>query len=255
MSDPSNELFQNYQRHYKDSGAGRWQVPYDEVKALHLDRFPRWLDRIPKEACILDAGCATGYLLTLFWSSGYRNLVGVELSEQLAKIARQSLSNEVEVVVADINEYLKDVPNESFDLILFHHVLEHIPREQTIPLLREFHRVLNPGGYLSLKVPNASYLLAGHQMFGDFTHVVHFNEHSMPQVLEAAGFRKDRIEFVQRQPLLYWSWKHPSHALLRALNRVRWHLHGMLHRLLCLLIDQHPIPKVFGAELETLVQR
>lgn len=255
MRDPSEMLFANYERHYKDSGADRWQVPYREVKELRLDRLPRWLDRIPEEANVLDAGCATGYLLGLFWESGYRNLTGVELSEQLAEIARRNLPNEVTLVNADVRDYLAQVPDQTFDVILFHHVLEHIPREHTIPLLREFYRVLKPGGYLNLKVPNASYLLSGNHLFCDFTHVVHFNERSMPQVLEAAGFRVTDIEFVQRPPLLFWSWRHPGRAFLRLLNRGRWHLHGLLHRLLCLLIDQHPVPKVFVAELETLARR
>jgi len=255
MRDPSETLFENYERHYKDSGADRWQVPYREVKEFHLDRLPRWLDRISQEARILDAGCATGYLLGLLWESGYRNLVGVELSEQLAATARRNLPGEIAIVNADVRDYLAQVPDQSFDVILFHHVLEHIPREHTISLLREFYRVLKPGGYLNLKVPNASYLLAGNHLFGDFTHVVHFNERSMPQVLEAAGFCVADIEFIQRPPILFWSWRHPGRAFLRLLNRARWHLHGLLHRLKCLLIDQHPVPQIFTAELETLVRR
>lgn len=255
MRDPSHELFQNYLRHYKDGGAERYQAPYDKVKELHLDRLPRWLDRIPQEARILDAGCATGYLLGLLWCSGYRNLVGVELSAQLAAVARSALPEKIEVAVADIREYLASVPDKSFDVILFYHVLEHIPREHTIPLLREFYRVIKPGGYLNIRVPNASYILAGNHLFGDFTHVVHFNERSIPQVLEAAGFSTTDIEFVQRPPQLYWSWRRPGRAFLRLLNRARYHVHGLLHTLFCLLIDQHPIPKVFTAELDVLVRR
>lgn len=255
MRDPSKELFQNYERQYKDGGADRCHVPYHAVKELHLDRLPRWLGRIPKEARILDAGCATGYLLGLLRESGYRNLVGVELSEQLAAIARRHLPDEIAIVNADVRDHLAQMPDQSVDLILFHHVLEHIPREHTIPLLREFYRVLRPGGYLSLRVPNASCLLPGPHLFGDFTHVVHFNERSMPQVLEAAGFRVADIEFIQRPPILFWSWRHPGRACLRLLNRGRWHLHGLLHKSLCLLIDLRPVPKIFDWEIEALVRR
>lgn len=253
--DPSNELFQNYERHYLDAGASRWEVPVAEVKKFNLDRLPRWLERIPKSARILDAGCATGYLLSLFWDTGYRHLTGIDLSEQLAAIARSRLPAEVAIAVTDIQIFLETTPDASFDAILFHHVLEHIPREQTIPLLRAFHRCLKPGGYLNIKTPNASYILAGNHLYCDFTHVVHFNERSMPQVLEAAGFDHRDIEFIQRPPLLFWSWKHPLRAIFRLLNRLRWHLHRTCHRLLCILIDQHPIPKAFEAELETLARR
>lgn len=256
MRDPSEMLFQNYERHYKDIGEDRWLIPCREVKEFHLGCLPCWLDRIPQEARILDAGCATGYLLGLLWESGYRNLVGVELSQQLAAIARRNLPDEIAIVNADVRDHLAQMPNQSVDLVLFHHVLEHIPREHTIPLLREFYRVLKPGGYLNIKVPNASCLLAGaHPLFGDFTHVVHFNERSILQVLEAASFRVEDIEFIRQPPVLFWSWRHPGRAFLRLLNRGRWHLHGLLHKLLCLLIDLRPAPKVFAAELETLVRR
>jgi len=92
MDDPSLELFKDYEKHYAAAGAGRWQVAPDKVRAYHLDRLPRWLDRIPRDARILDAGCANGYLLSLFAACGYGNLVGVELSEQLAAAARHRLA-------------------------------------------------------------------------------------------------------------------------------------------------------------------
>ena len=231
-------------------------IPYHEVKEFHLACMPCWLDRIPKDARILDAGCATGYLLGLLRESGYRNLVGVELSEQLAATARRRLPDEIAIVNADVRDHLAQTPDQSVDLILFHHVLEHIPREHTIPLLSEFYRVLKPGGYLNVKVPNASSLLAGaHPLFGDFTHVVHFNERSILQVLEAASFRVEDIEFIRQPPVLFWSWRHPGRALLRLLNRGRWHLHGLLHIFLCRLIDLDPAPKVFVVEIETLARR
>lgn len=254
MDDPSLELFKDYEKHYAAAGAGRWQVAPDKVRAYHLDRLPRWLDRIPRDARILDAGCANGYLLSLFAANGYGNLVGVELSAQLADAARRHLGAD-KVVNADVRDFLAQTPDASFDVILFHHVLKHIPREHTVALLREFHRVLKPGGYLNIKVPNAAFLLAGVHLFGDFTHVVHFNERSLPQVLEAAGFAREQVEFVLKPPLLFWSWRHPGRMMLRALNRLRWHLHRALHRLLCALVDLHPAPRMFEWELEVLVRR
>ncbi|MEJ5210899.1 MAG: methyltransferase domain-containing protein [Burkholderiales bacterium] len=91
MDDPSLELFKDYEKHYAAAGAGRWQVAPDKVRAYYLDRLPRWLDRIPRDARILDAGCANGYLLSLFAANGYGNLLGVELSAQLADAARRNL--------------------------------------------------------------------------------------------------------------------------------------------------------------------
>jgi SAM-dependent methyltransferase len=254
-ADPSDQFFQNYLQHYRNNGTDHWQVTLDKINEFHLERLPRWLPRVSKSSHILDAGCATGYLLELLWGSGYDQLTGVELSEQLATVAQASLPPAVVIVNSDIQNFLKKIPDESFDVIFFHHVLEHIPRDQTINLLREFHRSLKPNGYLNIKVPNASYILAGNHLFCDFTHVVHFNERSIPQVLEAAGFNTSKLEFVLHPPILFWSWQHPLRVLLRIFNRLRWHLHSAMHKALCILVEQRPVPRIFEAELEALIRK
>jgi SAM-dependent methyltransferase len=42
-------------------------------------------------------------------------------------------------------------PDDSFDVILCNHVLEHIPDD--LKAMRELHRVLKPGGWAILQVP------------------------------------------------------------------------------------------------------
>ena len=44
-----------------------------------------------------------------------------------------------------------DYPSDSFDVIVCNHVLEHIPDDRRA--MREFHRVLRPGGWAALIVP------------------------------------------------------------------------------------------------------
>lgn len=249
MTDPSKEIFDNYlTRHLRMAGPGYKSL--DEVNQFHLERLPRWIDQVDKQACILDAGCATGYLLGLLHESGYLNLVGVDLSAQLLREARLYLPETVQLHRSDICEFLARTSDDSFDLILFHHVLEHIPRENTIALLREFRRCLRVGGRLNVKVPNAGYLMNGTMCYCDFTHVVHFNEVSLTQVLEQAGFAPERINFVLHPPVLYWSWTHPLRAVFRLLNRLRWHLSAWVHRSAEILFNAHPRLRCHEIELE-----
>lgn len=77
----------------------------------------------------------------------------------------------------------------------------------------------------------------------------------MVQVLEQAGFPEVDIEFISHPPILFWSWHHPIRALLRLINRLRWYLHGALHKTLSVLVDQHPPSKVFEVELDILVHK
>lgn len=253
MSDPSRELFDHYKSYYEAKSLA--DEPLERVRTLRLDRLPRWIDRIPRDARILDGGCATGYLLSLLHDSGYTRLCGVDISAELVETARRRLLDQVEVHQSDIHDFLSGTADGSFDVILFHHVLEHMPRERTVPLLREFRRCLAPGGYLSVKVPNALSLGAGYACFGDFTHLVHYTEKSLQQVMEAAGFSAARCALVLHPPQLFWSWRHATRALLRILNRLRWHVNNGVHRLLYRLVDVFPKPRVFENEIEMLAER
>ncbi|MGQ9750659.1 class I SAM-dependent methyltransferase, partial [Desulfosoma sp.] len=241
MTDPSPQLFANYARHY-DSMAVVERLP-DDLERLKRDRLPRWIDEVPKNSRILDAGCAQGHLLAALYRVGFADLTGVDLSAQLLQTAAQ-LVPAAKLVESDIRAFLARCPDGSFDLVFFHDVLEHLPREATIPLLQAFQRVLAPGGRLSLRVPNMGALIGSFTAAIDFTHITHFSEYSLTQVLEAAGFDVTKVVFECQAPRLFWSWRRPHRAALRLLNRLRWHLNNALHRAVYLLVDMHPRPHV-----------
>ncbi|MBK9290633.1 MAG: methyltransferase domain-containing protein [Bacteroidetes bacterium] len=94
-------------------------------------------------------------------------------------------------------------PDESFDLLMANHVLEHIKAEQKA--LSEIHRVLRPGGMAILQVPWSPLLettieeesemsetdRARH--FGQADHVRLYGK-DYPKRLEMAGFLVERID-------------------------------------------------------------
>jgi len=252
--DPSHELFQNYSRHYATrERRGRERLPA-ELERIKRDRLPRWIDEIPKDARILDAGCAQGHLLEALGRVGFSNLTGVDISAQLLAEARRRLPQDARLYEGDIRDWLPGVPAESFDLIFFHDVLEHLPRENTIEVLRQFYRILAPGGRMSVRVPNMSCLIATNCMAIDFTHVTHFTEFSLIQVLEAGGFAPDRIFVELVAPRLFWSWRQPHKAFFRLLNRARWYLNRILHRGLYFLVD-FASPSSFDPNLVVVVRK
>lgn len=254
MSDASRELFDNYTSHY-NRGSENYFRPSGEVNTFHLERLPRWMEGMPRESRILDAGCATGYTLELLQAAGFEAISGVDVSAQLVEQARAKLGDAVPLHVSGLAEFLASSADESYDAILFHHVIEHIPRDQTIALLRDFHRCLAQGGMLGIRTPNADCLMCSPHANGDFTHLVNFNERSLRQVLEAAGFGSEAIAFQIRPPRLYFSWRHPIRMVLRVLNRLRWSLNALVHRALYVLADIHPLPLVFDGELESVARR
>jgi SAM-dependent methyltransferase len=63
------------------------------------------------------------------------------------------LRPEVADVVCDVRK-LEHWADGEVDEILAEDILEHFPADQTADLLAEWHRVLRPGGLLTVKVPN-----------------------------------------------------------------------------------------------------
>ncbi len=59
--------------------------------------------------------------------------------------------------VADIAN-MPDVETEHYDEVRCHHVLEHLHRQRAPLAIREFHRVLKPGGVLDVQVPDMRWL-------------------------------------------------------------------------------------------------
>jgi SAM-dependent methyltransferase len=75
-------------------------------------------------------------------------------------------------VVADLDEPLADLPDNSVDEVYTRHALEHVSR--LLELLAELHRVTRPGGRLEIVVPHFSNPYG----YSDPTHVRFFGLYS-----------------------------------------------------------------------------
>lgn len=54
---------------------------------------------------------------------------------------------------------LRNIPNESLDMVYMSHVLEHVPRNQVSETIKEMHRVLKKGGVLRVSVPDFDHIV------------------------------------------------------------------------------------------------
>jgi len=254
MNDHPHDLFEHYTRHYETMTGGRERLP-DDLERVRRDRLPRWLNQIPKDAQVLDAGCSQGHLLTALWQLQYTKLSGIDLSSTLLEKARQRLPSEVHLQQISIQDFLKRADTQSFDLVFFHDLLEHLPREETIFVLAGLYRILKPGGRLSIRVPNMGALTGSFAAAIDFTHVTHFSEYSLLQVIEAAGFDPQKVRFDCQAPQLFWSWSCPHRSVFRLLNRLRWHLNVVVHKGLYLLTDKLTRPKIFDPNIVATAEK
>ena len=95
---------------------------------------------------VLDAGCAAGEHSAWLVEHGAR-VVALDASETMVRLARERLGARAHVVQADLAQPLAPA-DASFDLVLSSLTLHYL--EDWLPPLREFARVLRPGGRLLL---------------------------------------------------------------------------------------------------------
>jgi len=105
-----------------------------------------WLSRngLSRSARILDVGCGSGMLLHDLGAQGYRNLLGAD-----PFIEREISFEGGRILKAPIQE----VQGE-FDLIMFHHSLEHMPDQ--VGVLEAARARLAPDGECLVRIPIVS---------------------------------------------------------------------------------------------------
>lgn len=102
----------------------------------------------------LDFGCGAGRL-TIALADHFASCVGVDISEPMIEEARRIASaDNVRFAISDAPD-LSQFADASFDLVLSHIVLQHVPeREAKLRYISEFVRVLRPGGLARFQLPS-----------------------------------------------------------------------------------------------------
>ena len=154
------------------------------------------LSLVPEGARVLEVGCATGYMSRVLGQELRSSVVGIELSPEAAEAARSSCER---VIVGDIEELdlAEELQGESFDVVLFADVLEHL-RDPAATLRRVLPFIGEPG-YVVASIPNVAHasvrlaLLRGEfryreQGLLDDTHLRFFTRDTIEELFEASGY-------------------------------------------------------------------
>ena len=165
-----------------------------QTKQKHPIRKPNKLaNRVSKfflPGVVVDIGCGTGdYLAKL--PNTYQPL-GIEISEELARLATERLSDRKGKVLAmSAIEGLSSVPEGTVSGIIMRSFLEH--EQQPVDLLSFAWKALRPGGSAIIKVPNYDSInrkVMGNRWCGfRFPgHVNYFTPESLQEMVESVGF-------------------------------------------------------------------
>lgn len=184
------------QQRHKDGSHYFKELAYTSEK--YLLPFIEEVEKITPEKRILEIGCGTGGNLFPFVQRGCR-VTGVDLGERKIEVATDMLDAgrhpEIELICADI--FTVDHLKGSFDVIIIHDVIEHIPdKDHFFQMIRNF---LKPGGLIFLGFPAWQMPFGGHQQVcrGRFLSRLPFY-HLLPRflyrgILSAFGESKDTV--------------------------------------------------------------
>jgi 2-polyprenyl-3-methyl-5-hydroxy-6-metoxy-1,4-benzoquinol methylase len=142
---------------------------------------------------ILDIGFGPAHFLKAFKDLGYQNVFGVDIDENAVKnaIAKGFYVK----LIKDLKQYLQNNKNEKFDFIIMSHLIEHLKKEEVIPILKLiYENKLNDNGKLFIATPNAQSLTGSYWRYEDWTHETIFTSGSLYYVLYMAGFKN--IKFL-----------------------------------------------------------
>lgn len=174
---------------------GATRIPkFDDVEFSKFDsHHKKHLNNISSDSNILEIwpwnGAFSIYLQRKFWISS-SNITLLDLSASTVDLLKSQVeTKDFNIVLSDVIEYLSPIQDDSLDVIIMRHVLEHMDREYIWRLVPQLTRVLKKGGLILVEVPNFGNIPLGMwTSFGDFSHVTYFTHET---VVEAFIWNSD----------------------------------------------------------------
>ncbi len=172
-----------YEAKYHELEEQHWWFASRRDAVYHLIQHLK----LPADAAILEIGCSGGPLMQRLRQQGYSDLTGIDVSAPAIELAQARGVPHVAVMDGAALEFA----DARFDLVIASDVLEHIEDEGRA--LREWARVLRPGGQLLVFVPAHAYLWSEHDVVNH--HFRRYSRGGLVAALQRAGLRTQRSSF------------------------------------------------------------
>lgn len=142
--------------------------------------------------CVMEIGCGGGGLLRLLSARGAVG-IGVDVLQAALELAQRRDSGLQRTSFIRIGaDGRLPIRGESLDAVIGQHVVEHI--RDVDAAIREWKRVLAPGGHLALATPNAQYPNPGH--FADADHVHIYTPLELKGLVTQAGLQVEHCSTI-----------------------------------------------------------
>lgn len=162
---------------------------------------------VSSDDLIVEVGANDGTFLKELRGSGFRKLVGVEPSKQLAEISSKA---GFDIVNGYFDRSLAASISRSHGqarAVVCRHTLEHVPNIRE--LVNGIHEMLAPDGLCFIEVPDADWVvgqLFAHEIWDE--HITYFRAGSLARLIRQSGLspiRLERARFRDTRNLLSWS--------------------------------------------------
>jgi SAM-dependent methyltransferase len=176
-----DELLFNYRF---GQGAISSGAVYDDFEAFwpHFEaNYSDLISGLGPSDRVVDAGCGAGSFVGWLRHRGCVKAEGVDLSPGDVTFANRRLGSGT-VTLGSAQNHLALSPG-TYDAIFMKAMLEHIRKDDLLPLLDVARTALRPGGRLIIEVPNMDWLMASHERYMDLTHEVGFTRESLASLL------------------------------------------------------------------------
>ena len=197
---PTNDVRKMYDE-TADSYAHMMDMEIDlPVYAAMLGRLQERIANTP--GAVVDTACGSGHMLSMFHERYDQShpLMGVDLSPRMVSIAQEKLGPHAQLVAGDMCD-LSALDSGSSSAVLNFFALHHLDSAGVGVALREWYRILGPGGQLVV----AAWEGSGTIDYGDESDIValRYSSKELAEWAQAAGFAIIRcaVEPVEDFPM------------------------------------------------------
>jgi 2-polyprenyl-3-methyl-5-hydroxy-6-metoxy-1,4-benzoquinol methylase len=178
------------------SGKSWWDRIYNLARSYAVCGKRVKIEKLKRKGQLLDIGCGTGEFLNEMQKHGWQ-ATGIEKDPRAAEVARQRYG--LDVLTTDLTS--SHFAQNSFDVITFWHVLEHLP--DPLHTLQRAKKMLKEDGLMLVAAPNISsydarFYRSRWAALDAPRHLHHFVPATLARLCQAAGLEM----FTARQMVL-----------------------------------------------------